>query len=113
MGFPIRRSSDQSLFNDSPKLIAAGHVLHRLPAPRHSPYALSNLTIKFGQDKKFAAFSIVKDLGFIYSFPKTLGKTFSSLVLRKYGGADRDRTGDLRRAKPALSQLSYSPKNFS
>ena len=25
------------------------------------------------------------------------------------GGADRDRTGDLRRAKPALSQLSYSP----
>ena len=25
------------------------------------------------------------------------------------GGADRNRTGDLRRAKPALSQLSYSP----
>jgi hypothetical protein len=25
------------------------------------------------------------------------------------GGADRDRTGDLRLAKPALSQLSYSP----
>ena len=31
----------------------------------------------------------------------------------EYGGADRIRTGDLRRAKPALSQLSYSPKNFS
>jgi hypothetical protein len=31
----------------------------------------------------------------------------------EYGGADRSRTGDLRRAKPALSQLSYSPKNFS
>ena len=31
----------------------------------------------------------------------------------RYGGADRDRTGDLRRAKPALSRLSYSPKNFS
>ena len=27
----------------------------------------------------------------------------------KSGGADRDRTGDLRLAKPALSQLSYSP----
>jgi hypothetical protein len=26
------------------------------------------------------------------------------------GGADRDRTGDLRLAKPALSQLSYSPR---
>jgi hypothetical protein len=29
----------------SPKLIAAYHVLHRLLAPRHSPYALSSLTI--------------------------------------------------------------------
>ena len=27
------------------------------------------------------------------------------------GGADRDRTDDLRLAKPALSQLSYSPEN--
>ena len=27
------------------------------------------------------------------------------------GGADRDRTDDLRLAKPALSQLSYSPNN--
>ena len=26
------------------------------------------------------------------------------------GGADRDRTDDLRLAKPALSQLSYSPR---
>jgi hypothetical protein len=28
----------------SPTLIAADHVLHRLLAPRHSPYALSSLT---------------------------------------------------------------------
>ena len=27
----------------------------------------------------------------------------------KIGGAGRNRTGDLRLAKPALSQLSYSP----
>ena len=26
-----------------------------------------------------------------------------------YGGDNRDRTGDLRLAKPALSQLSYIP----
>ncbi len=32
----------------SPKLFAAYHVLHRLLAPRHSPYALSSLTIKTG-----------------------------------------------------------------
>jgi hypothetical protein len=30
----------------SPGLIAADHVLHRHLAPRHSPYALSSLTIK-------------------------------------------------------------------
>ena|ERR1044071_2648757 len=28
---------------------------------------------------------------------------------RRFRGADRDRTDDLRLAKPALSQLSYSP----
>ena len=100
LGFPIRRSPDQSLFNDSPELIAAGHVLHRLPAPRHPPCALSNLTIKFSQDKK-AAYSIVKER--IYHPSPHPG------VMVKNNGADRDRTGDLRRAKPALSQLSYSP----
>src|SRR5882672_8949992 len=28
----------------SPRLIAACHVLHRFPAPRHPPFALSSLT---------------------------------------------------------------------
>ena len=45
-GFPIRKSPDQSLFSGSPRLIAAYRVLHRLPLPRHPPYALSSLTIK-------------------------------------------------------------------
>src|SRR5512136_3098615 len=31
-GFPIRKSPDQSLFSDSPKLIAANRVLLRLSA---------------------------------------------------------------------------------
>ena len=55
VGFPIRTSPDQSLLSDSPGLIAACHVLRRLPAPRHPLHALSNLTIKFSQDKKNAA----------------------------------------------------------
>jgi hypothetical protein len=46
VGFPIRKSPDQSLFSGSPRLIAAYYVLHRLPLPRHPPYALSSLTIK-------------------------------------------------------------------
>jgi hypothetical protein len=33
-----------------------------------------------------------------------------SFVGNGLGGADRDRTDDLRLAKPALSQLSYSPE---
>ena len=33
----------------SPKLFAAYHVLHRLLAPRHSPYALSSLTICYSE----------------------------------------------------------------
>ncbi len=32
---------------------------------------------------------------------------------RESGGADRDRTGDTRLAKPVLSQLSYSPARVS
>ena len=45
VGFPIRKSSDQSLFAGSPKLIAGYNVLHRLLSPRHPPYALIHLTI--------------------------------------------------------------------
>ena len=42
-GFPIRRSTDQSLVDSSPWLIAATHVLHRHLAPRHPPLALCSL----------------------------------------------------------------------
>ena len=44
-GCPIRRSPDQSPLSGSPELFAARHVLHRLLAPRHSPCALSSLTM--------------------------------------------------------------------
>src|SRR5450759_1508872 len=44
VGFPIRKSPGHRLFSTSPKLIAAGHVLHRLLAPRHPPMALIILT---------------------------------------------------------------------
>src|SRR6202035_787418 len=38
-----------------PGLFAAYHVLHRLLAPRHPPYALSSLTIKLTQHVAIAA----------------------------------------------------------
>lgn len=43
LGCPIRRSPDK-LVCSTPGLIAAYHVLHRLSAPRHPPYTLSNLS---------------------------------------------------------------------
>ena len=42
-GFPIRTSSDPRSVDSSPRLIAASHVLHRLPVPRHPPCALKHL----------------------------------------------------------------------
>ena len=44
-GFPIRTSSDQSSFTNSPRLIAGYNVLLRLLVPRHPPIALSSLLI--------------------------------------------------------------------
>ncbi len=40
LGFPIRRSPDQSLLDGSPRLIAACYVLHRSSKSRHPPCAL-------------------------------------------------------------------------
>ena len=45
-GSPIQKSPDQSLFSNSPRLIAACRVFHRLPTPRHPPSALINLATK-------------------------------------------------------------------
>ena len=46
-GFPHSDIPGSKPACGSPRLIAACHVLHRLLPPRHSPCALSNLTIKF------------------------------------------------------------------
>ena len=43
-GLPHSEISGSTLVCSSPKLIAAYHVLHRLLAPRHPPYALSSLS---------------------------------------------------------------------
>ena len=41
--FPHSEICGSKLICSSPQLIAACHVLHRLPMPRHSPYALLSL----------------------------------------------------------------------
>src|SRR4029077_18689524 len=45
-GFPIRTPSDPRSVDNSPRHIAASHVLHRLPVPRHPPCALKHLQHK-------------------------------------------------------------------
>src|SRR5215475_3517005 len=45
-GYPIRTPWDQRSVDNSPRPIAASHVLHRLLVPRHPPFALTNLTTK-------------------------------------------------------------------
>src|SRR5215831_14169748 len=45
-GYPIRTPWDQRSVDNSPRPIAASHVLHRLLVPRHPPFALNNLTTK-------------------------------------------------------------------
>ena len=42
-GYPIRTSSDPRSVDNSPRHIAASHVLHRLSMPRHPPCALKHL----------------------------------------------------------------------
>ena len=49
-GFPHSDIPGSKLICSSPRLIAAYRVLHRLPAPRHSPYALSSLNIGIKTD---------------------------------------------------------------
>src|ERR1700716_3958722 len=52
-GYPIRTSSDPRSVDNSPRHIAASHVLHRLLMPRHPPCALTHLHTKiFTLDKK-------------------------------------------------------------
>lgn len=68
-GFPHSEIPGSKPACGSPGLIAACHVLHRLLAPRHSPYALSSLTkcshahcVYVAKELPIAGYSVVKDL---------------------------------------------------
>jgi hypothetical protein len=124
-GFPHSEICGSQPICGSPQLIAAYHVLHRLLTPRHPPCALSSLTEH--SDARWLAFypSTRIQLSKIASTPMRVHPHRSSTnlffeewpprssrrALRPHpaGGDSRDRTGNLRLAKPALSQLSYIP----
>ena len=118
-----------------PQLFAAVHVLHRFSLPRHPPCALRSLTVPLRHAssshtgfelritfaRSLASFrTLVIDID-LFSCqrprrsPKTPREIFPRMGPPAFAsessccGAGRDRTDDLRLAKPALSQLSYSP----
>jgi hypothetical protein len=72
-GFPHSEICGSRDICSSPQLIAACHVLLRLPVPRHSPCALSSLTFElYGQ-----IFSSIVDSHFV--FPHCVRKFLSDL----------------------------------
>jgi hypothetical protein len=112
----------------SPRLIAAYHVLHRLSAPRHPPCTLSSLTntlnpllypanpiasypIQLSKNKTLSGVHANLENSRLPRIPedRTTLRSWSQIPKRQAGGADRVRTDDLRLARAALSQLSYSP----
>ena len=155
-GLPHSEISGSKLVCSSPKLIAAYHVLHRRPVPRHPPYALSSLTTTstLSTSTAFTTIACVQarthapTFAFASRRSLTPERRFSNLQLSNtrepyrspppdfdgtdqvsvtgilvatvpassfrleaapVGGAGRARTGDIRVANAALSQLSYSP----
>ena len=129
-GFPHSEIPGSKPACGSPRLIAACHVLHRLLAPRHSPYALSSLTkcslhltalcvVKKTTDCRIFSCQKTRLRNFVAparqafsDSPKLAGLPSRSLASgeasgeAKAGGEYRDRTGDLLVANQALSQLS-------
>jgi hypothetical protein len=95
IGFPHSDTPGSKPVCDSPGLFAAYHVLHRLLAPRHPPYALSSLTIKLTQHVAFAVPSARHRVrshdtarGAQFAFPHcaTLEQKFA--VLSRYANLD-------------------------
>ena len=86
----------------------------------HSPWSITNSRSEILRDSSiylgdilicfqfFSLFQIVKEQN---NSQYTIANILWIIVLysRDYGGAKRDRTADLLRARQALSQLSYSP----
>jgi hypothetical protein len=88
-GFPIRRSTDQSLVDSSPWLIAATHVLHRHLAPRHPPLALCSLKIAHSSalpretKSKESHFALLKMLVLAMQFSKVAPRSMQ-ISRRRY-----------------------------
>src|SRR6478672_4816568 len=103
-GFPHSDIPGSKPVCGSPELFAAYHVLHRHLSPRHSPYALSSLTIELRTNTvvwTFACRPAVLILLFgtlrvcLWSEKTTVCRIFNCQRAKKGSGEYRARTGDL------------------
>src|ERR1700675_4922825 len=120
-GFPHSEIHGSKRVCRSPWLIAACRVLHRRSAPRHPPFTLSSLAIKYFRRESYKIFAFSNLLITRFCCQRPIRAPRASCVEGgpgdpgggsgpgQDGGAERARTVDLRLAKPPLSQLSYSP----
>ncbi len=103
-GFPIRTSQDQSSFDNSPGLIAAYHVLHRLITPRHPPYTLDSLATFAASPrpgstgpsrlKRFDTVNLAKERKIsFFAIPMHLSKSLQQPLARPYRPAPSSVTG--------------------
>ena len=128
VGFPHSEIYGSKPARSSPYLIAACHVLHRLSVPRHPRNALKTLDRIRRKNPALLPtnFLLAKKLVYSEKPDFTMSKSRCQQMLagkslqrsnqqgrifpeRTIGGANRDRTDDLKLAKLALSQLSYGP----
>ena len=109
-GLPHSDISGSKPAYGSPKLFAVNHVLLRLLAPRHPPYALIILTF-FTHISMRARFSVIRRLRlYLFRFPTSCVMQFSkNSGLLAIGGDEGNRTPCLLLARQALSQMSYTP----
>ena len=114
--FPHSEISGSMLICSSPKLIAAYHVFHRLPVPRHSPCALVRLTFQtffqniwYPLDSLFCQRRLL--LPFLLKlqyFLKELTIIFVSQLLFSFQGTSLRVLSSFRSSGPSKSNNIYS-----
>jgi hypothetical protein len=110
-GCPIRRPADRRVPAPPRSVSSRGHVLRRPLTPRHPPCAHSS---GCGPKVTLVSFFVVRaEIPVSGSTLATRSRVTLHCQCARTGGAAGNRTPDLRRAKAALSRLSYGPPNGS
>ena len=78
-GFPHSEISGSKLTYSSPKHIAVRRVLHRLLVPRHSPCALSNLSIFTSDSLRISSSGSCLSVSYVANYAPSI-KHFPSLI---------------------------------